>query len=53
MVADAEHASGAVWAQPEDDRVTPLGRLFVRNVAAAFDSYLHRTQAAVPYSRAV
>ena len=38
---------------PGKVEVTPLGRLFVRNVAAAFDAYLHRSQAQVPYSRAV
>jgi lipopolysaccharide/colanic/teichoic acid biosynthesis glycosyltransferase len=27
MWVDAEHASGAVWAQQRDPRVTPLGRL--------------------------
>jgi lipopolysaccharide/colanic/teichoic acid biosynthesis glycosyltransferase len=27
MWADAEHASGAVWAQQSDPRVTPIGRL--------------------------
>jgi lipopolysaccharide/colanic/teichoic acid biosynthesis glycosyltransferase len=27
MWVDAEHASGAVWAQQSDPRVTPLGRL--------------------------
>ena len=27
MWADAEHKSGAVWAQQRDPRVTPLGRL--------------------------
>jgi lipopolysaccharide/colanic/teichoic acid biosynthesis glycosyltransferase len=27
MVADAERQTGAVWAQPSDPRVTPLGRV--------------------------
>ncbi|MBI1944945.1 MAG: oxygen-independent coproporphyrinogen III oxidase [Deltaproteobacteria bacterium] len=44
---------GLATVAPGRVEVTPLGRLFVRNVAAAFDSYLHRMPAAVPYSRAV
>lgn len=44
---------GLAAVSPGRVEVTPLGRLFVRNVAAAFDAYLHRSQAQVPYSRAV
>lgn len=44
---------GLAKVAPGKVEVTPLGRLFVRNVAAAFDAYLHRSQAQVPYSRAV
>jgi oxygen-independent coproporphyrinogen-3 oxidase len=44
---------GLAVVSPGRVEVTPLGRLFVRNVAAAFDAYLHRSQAQVPYSRAV
>ena len=44
---------GLAKVAPGRVEVTPLGRLFVRNVAAAFDAYLHRSQAQVPYSRAV
>ena len=44
---------GLATVAPGRVAVTPLGRLFVRNVAAAFDGYLHQGQAKVPYSRAV
>lgn len=44
---------GLARLSPGRVEVTPLGRLFVRNVASAFDAYLHQSQAQVPYSRAV
>ena len=46
-------AEGLATLSPGRVEVTPLGRLFVRNVAAAFDAYLHGSTAQVPYSRAV
>ena len=46
-------AEGLATLAPGRVAVTPLGRLFVRNVAAAFDTYLHASTAQVPYSRAV
>jgi oxygen-independent coproporphyrinogen-3 oxidase len=35
---------GLVVLDPEEIRVTPLGRIFIRNVAMAFDRYLHEQQ---------
>lgn len=46
-------AEGLVEMDEEAIRVTPLGRLFVRNVAAAFDRYLLEHDGEVPYSRVV
>jgi oxygen-independent coproporphyrinogen III oxidase len=33
-------ADGLVTLSPEEIRVTPLGRIFIRNVAMVFDRYL-------------
>lgn len=43
---------GLIELEPERIEVTPLGRLLVRNVAMAFDSYL-TPASAVHYSRTV
>ena len=47
-------ADGLVELTPEKVRVTEAGRIFLRNIAMAFDAYLHQTQGAAPrYSRTV
>jgi coproporphyrinogen III oxidase-like Fe-S oxidoreductase len=33
-----------VTLTPAEIRVTPLGRIFIRNVAMVFDRYLHEQQ---------
>lgn len=35
---------GLVTLTPDEIRVTPLGRIFIRNVAMTFDRYLHEQQ---------
>ena len=41
----AEHSEGGLVAlTPREIRVTPLGRIFIRNVAMVFDRYLHEQQ---------
>jgi oxygen-independent coproporphyrinogen III oxidase len=35
---------GLVALQDEEVRVTPLGRIFIRNIAMVFDRYLHDQQ---------
>ena len=37
-------ADGLVTLEPGEIRVTPLGRIFIRNVAMVFDRYLHDQQ---------
>jgi oxygen-independent coproporphyrinogen-3 oxidase len=37
-------AEGLVELAPAEIRVTPLGRIFIRNVAMVFDRYLHEQQ---------
>ena len=37
-------AEGLVELSPGEIRVTPLGRIFIRNVAMVFDRYLHEQQ---------
>ena len=37
-------AEGLVALPPGEIRVTPLGRIFIRNVAMTFDRYLHEQQ---------
>jgi oxygen-independent coproporphyrinogen-3 oxidase len=37
-------AEGLVVLKPGEIRVTPLGRIFIRNVAMVFDRYLHEQQ---------
>jgi oxygen-independent coproporphyrinogen III oxidase len=37
-------AEGLVEPLPREIRVTPLGRIFIRNVAMTFDRYLHEQQ---------
>ena len=37
-------AEGLVTLAPDEIRVTPLGRIFIRNVAMVFDRYLHEQQ---------
>jgi oxygen-independent coproporphyrinogen-3 oxidase len=37
-------AEGLVTLDPDEIRVTPLGRIFIRNVAMIFDRYLHEQQ---------
>lgn len=37
-------AEGLVTLAPGEIRVTPLGRIFIRNVAMVFDRYLHEQQ---------
>ena len=37
-------AEGLVTLPPGEIRVTPLGRIFIRNVAMTFDRYLHEQQ---------
>jgi len=37
-------ADGLVTLAPAEIRVTPLGRIFIRNVAMVFDRYLHEQQ---------
>jgi oxygen-independent coproporphyrinogen III oxidase len=37
-------SDGLVTLAPGEIRVTPLGRIFIRNVAMAFDRYLHEQQ---------
>ncbi len=45
---------GLVEITPERLRVTEAGRIFLRNIAMAFDAYLHQTEGAAPrYSRTI
>jgi oxygen-independent coproporphyrinogen-3 oxidase len=44
---------GFVEVSDTELRVTPLGRLFVRPVASAFDTYLRADEGDVPYSRTI
>jgi oxygen-independent coproporphyrinogen-3 oxidase len=44
---------GFVDVSDTEVSVSPLGRLFVRNVASAFDTYLRDDHGDVPYSRTV
>jgi oxygen-independent coproporphyrinogen III oxidase len=37
-------AEGLVTLTPDEIRVTPLGRIFIRNLAMPFDRYLHEQQ---------
>ncbi|HXW61993.1 MAG TPA: oxygen-independent coproporphyrinogen III oxidase [Candidatus Acidoferrales bacterium] len=37
-------SDGLVTLSPSEIRVTPLGRIFIRNVAMVFDRYLHEQQ---------
>jgi len=37
-------SDGLVTLAPDEIRVTPLGRIFIRNVAMVFDRYLHEQQ---------
>ncbi len=37
-------SDGLVTLESAEIRVTPLGRIFIRNVAMAFDRYLHEQQ---------
>jgi oxygen-independent coproporphyrinogen III oxidase len=37
-------ADGLIAASPDEIRATPLGRIFIRNVAMTFDRYLHEQQ---------
>ena len=47
-------ADGLVTLEPERVRVTEEGRVFLRNIAMAFDSYLHQQAADKPrYSKTV
>ncbi len=41
---DEPRAEGLVELAPGEIRVTPLGRIFIRNVAMVFDRYLHEQQ---------
>ncbi|HVB57723.1 MAG TPA: oxygen-independent coproporphyrinogen III oxidase [Candidatus Acidoferrales bacterium] len=41
---EEQSAEGLVVLQPGEIRVTPLGRIFIRNVAMVFDRYLHEQQ---------
>jgi oxygen-independent coproporphyrinogen III oxidase len=41
---DRFHAEGLVTLPPGEIRATPLGRIFIRNIAMAFDRYLHEQQ---------
>ena len=49
FAAELEHleepaTEGLVVLAPNEIRVTPLGRIFIRNVAMTFDRYLHEQQ---------
>jgi len=47
-------ADGLVALEPDKVRVTEAGRVFLRNIAMAFDAYLHQQQADKPrYSKTV
>ena len=37
-------SDGLVTLAPDEIRVTPLGRIFIRNIAMVFDRYLHEQQ---------
>ncbi|MHB1173818.1 MAG: oxygen-independent coproporphyrinogen III oxidase [Sulfuriferula sp.] len=51
---EALSADGLVEITPQRVRVTEAGRIFLRNIAMAFDAYLQQTDGAVPrYSRTV
>ncbi len=41
---DGPSADGLVTLDADEIRVTPLGRIFIRNVAMVFDRYLHEQQ---------
>jgi oxygen-independent coproporphyrinogen-3 oxidase len=41
---DESRAAGLVAVEPDEIRVTPLGRIFIRNVAMIFDRYLREQQ---------
>jgi len=41
---ESAREEGLVVLSPEDIRVTPLGRIFIRNIAMTFDRYLHEQQ---------
>jgi oxygen-independent coproporphyrinogen-3 oxidase len=41
---EERRAEGLVELAPGEIRVTPLGRIFIRNVAMVFDRYLHEQQ---------
>jgi len=41
---EESHAAGLVALEPREIRVTPLGRIFIRNVAMIFDRYLREQQ---------
>jgi oxygen-independent coproporphyrinogen III oxidase len=45
-------ADGLIHLSPNQIQVTPIGRLLIRNIAAAFDAYL-RTQQIKQFSKAV
>jgi oxygen-independent coproporphyrinogen-3 oxidase len=46
---------GLVEMSEQEIRVTPLGRLFMRNIACCFDAYLekHRESAASRFSQSI
>ncbi len=51
---EAMQADGLVALEPERVRVTETGRVFLRNIAMAFDSYLRQKQDDKPrYSKTV
>ena len=41
---EGPRADGLVLLSPSEIRVTPLGRIFIRNIAMPFDRYLHDQQ---------
>jgi len=41
---DSFREDGLVILSPDEIRVTPVGRIFIRNVAMTFDRYLHEQQ---------
>jgi oxygen-independent coproporphyrinogen-3 oxidase len=46
------HQDGLVQLTPQTIKVTEVGRLFLRNIAMAFDAYLHQAEGEKPrYSR--
>ena len=48
------HADGLVVLEPATIRVTEAGRVFLRNIAMAFDGYLRQQAADKPrYSRTI